>query len=736
MKILSIVIPFGLSKERSYIQERVLQKIKEFEAFREEIDFIFVEGYSSVFIDLKKEIENSGYLYIKDTIQQDEGFFSAAKCRNLGARHVKTRCLTFLDVDLKLDLKKLLRLILVKQIDQNPAAFLVLPCIYLNQEASLAFLENNLSEYEILQDLIYDKKEYVYFLMKASSVVVFNTYTFLQLGGYRNFVGFGSEDFDLLARLLKFSAQFEVEAKELTYFSKSWNFEEFKGFRSLFSMLGLEAMFYGLYTFHMWHEKLNQNNYLDNLDKNHQIFLNNLLKETQEDALILANAKEKICILHPENSYPYNTLQKICVFLGEFMAASEGMFFDEDIFNEQRFLSFIQKHKITRFIFSNPYARVHIQKLYEYMRAKQIPFLCFERGAFPDTWFFDDSGFLTDSINYQEQIWNKVLSKEEEQRTKTYIDKLLNADQFLENNNQKIQTNELRKRLGVRDKKVIFVPLQVVGDTAVRFFTYEPFTYENFLVILDELALKYSKEELVFVCKNHPLSFNIDKTKYKNLIFAPNDTNFLSLLELSFACITLNSGVGMYAMILKKPCILCAKAFYAFENLNLQAHSKEELESHINHILRGNFFFDESKMLRFIKYLRKDYYSYAKSQSKVLQGEISFFRRTTHLYWYQIILGKDKVLKAKFFEKQSYKLNSLHYLPFVYEIKKNRASFDKKTNKVLNYLKVQVTKETKIYRLFRKFLRDPKAFFIDSKNPLFYPIKKFLIAIHFKNCKL
>lgn len=57
MKILSIIIPFSLSKERPYIQERVLQKIKEFEAFKEEIDFIFVEGYSSVFIDLKKRLK-------------------------------------------------------------------------------------------------------------------------------------------------------------------------------------------------------------------------------------------------------------------------------------------------------------------------------------------------------------------------------------------------------------------------------------------------------------------------------------------------------------------------------------------------------------------------------------------------------------------------------------------------------------------------------------------------------
>ena len=30
----------------------------------------------------------------------------------------------------------------------------------------------------------------------------------------------------------------------------------------------------------------------------------------------------------------------------------------------------------------------------------------------------------------------------------------------------------------------------------------------------------------------------------------------------------------------------------------------------------------------------------------------------------------------------------------------------------------------KAYRLLRKLLKNPKAFFSDSKNPLFYPIKR------------
>ncbi|EIE9414029.1 hypothetical protein LEZ71_005473, partial [Escherichia coli] len=46
MPLLSVIIPFGLSKERPYIEERVLQKAKFFQS-DENIEFIFVEGYSS-----------------------------------------------------------------------------------------------------------------------------------------------------------------------------------------------------------------------------------------------------------------------------------------------------------------------------------------------------------------------------------------------------------------------------------------------------------------------------------------------------------------------------------------------------------------------------------------------------------------------------------------------------------------------------------------------------------------
>ena len=45
-KTVSIIIPFGLSYERAYIKERVLQKASYFQN-EKELELIFVEGFSS-----------------------------------------------------------------------------------------------------------------------------------------------------------------------------------------------------------------------------------------------------------------------------------------------------------------------------------------------------------------------------------------------------------------------------------------------------------------------------------------------------------------------------------------------------------------------------------------------------------------------------------------------------------------------------------------------------------------
>ncbi|NHH16664.1 glycosyltransferase [Campylobacter jejuni] len=200
MALLSVIIPFGLSKERPYIEERVIEKAKYFKS-DENIEFIFVEGYSSKNHELKNFIQANHHIYLKDMEQKA---FSQGKCRNLGASCAHSNVLLFLDVDCYISLdnfEKILKLIQIKNIAQNINALIVLPVVYLNKEANEKLKQYDEEFWDILiqEDLFIAKNTWVKFFSPSStSSIVINKHQFLRLGGNdENFIGHGYEDFDL-----------------------------------------------------------------------------------------------------------------------------------------------------------------------------------------------------------------------------------------------------------------------------------------------------------------------------------------------------------------------------------------------------------------------------------------------------------------------------------------------------------------------------------------------------------
>lgn len=278
MADLSVIIPFGISKERSFIKDRLLQKIDFFKS-DERLEFIFVEGFSSGNFDTKTKIEQKGHIYLKDEKQNS---FSQGACRNLGALKASSKVLLFLDIDCFLSKKsfeKILELIKIRKIHEKKDEFFLLPCLYLSKEGSevLSNFDENLWDSLAQNDVLRNEKKIVQNLATVSSVLIVNKEKFLNLGGfYDGFVGHGYEDFDFLARLIFASMYFEKMPKNLAYDSRNWNFESFEGFRAFFSILGYESMFLGLYALHFYHEAINQNGYFDNREKNHTLFFKRL----------------------------------------------------------------------------------------------------------------------------------------------------------------------------------------------------------------------------------------------------------------------------------------------------------------------------------------------------------------------------------------------------------------------------------------------------------------------------
>ncbi|EAL9318603.1 glycosyltransferase, partial [Campylobacter jejuni] len=351
MALLSVIIPFGLSKERPYIEERVIEKAKYFKS-DENIEFIFVEGYSSKNHELKNFIQANHHIYLKDMEQKA---FSQGKCRNLGASCAHSNVLLFLDVDCYISLDnfgKILKLIQIKNISQNINALIVLPVVYLNKEANEKLKQYNDKFWDILiqEDLFTARNTWVkFFAPSSTSSIVINKHQFLRLGGNdENFIGHGYEDFDLFARILKACVSFEKMPTNLSYDARNWNFFNFKGFRSWFSLLGYEACFYGIYMYHFYHIEPNQNAYMQNKDKNHQFFykhLKNIKKHDLKPLQVFKAKGEKVLMLFKDQNYDF---KDISVYVGEIIYKNISDFFIDKELKYELLLNFLQQEKITK----------------------------------------------------------------------------------------------------------------------------------------------------------------------------------------------------------------------------------------------------------------------------------------------------------------------------------------------------------------------------------------------------
>lgn len=177
------------------------------------------------------------------------------------------------------NIQRVLNLIKVKNIPKNPNAILCLPVVFLNESGTqnLMQCDRDLWDCLVQEDLVSGKREWVDFFSLVSSSVVVSKHKFLEIGGNDSaFVGHSYEDHDFFMRLLVQTTDFAKMPKALAYDDGSWNFFRFQGFRSWFSLLGLEASFYGIYLYHFWHIKPDQNGYFDRKTLNHKQFYTNL----------------------------------------------------------------------------------------------------------------------------------------------------------------------------------------------------------------------------------------------------------------------------------------------------------------------------------------------------------------------------------------------------------------------------------------------------------------------------
>ncbi|MCR8687120.1 galactosyltransferase-related protein, partial [Campylobacter sp. 1569] len=542
---LSIIIPFGLSKERIYIKDRVIQKACEFKS-DDRIEYIFVEGYSSLENDLKYTIEENEHIYLKDESQKD--FFSQGKCRNLGASFANSDVVMFLDVDYYLSqrsLRYILDLIDIKEIASKPNHILSLPVVFLSKEGSdfIYTQDKKLWDGLIKNDLISGRKEWIkFFAPSSTSSVVINRHKFLTLGGNdEQFIGHGYEDFDLFARILYSCIDLEQMPSNLNYDTRNWVFKNFEGFRAWFALLGYEASFHGIYLYHFYHDEPNQNNYMSNKHENHQRFykhISNIKLHSIKHLCDKSVYRHNVLFIHSQELL--YSIKEILPYIGNIVFINEDNLISK---NQKELENIIAENQICKVLLLNEY--IKNEYLLDFFKKLGLEVIYFEKGILPDSYLI---------ANNKDKIleFNKTPHQEQIIHTKLYLQNLAKKDyekilifmkeKNIDKNNLEVFANFLlndlycfgKKEQGVvnfykvnlENKKIFFKDIQK-SKYNLNSLVYKPFIYEISSFSFIKIFNKYIGLNLIQTKISHTKFYRL----FRKFLYSPKnffkDSKFL-----------------------------------------------------------------------------------------------------------------------------------------------------------------------------------------------------------------
>lgn len=229
-----------------------------------------------------------------------------------------------------------------------------------------------------------------------------------------------------------------------------------------------------------------------------------------------------------------------------------------------------------------------------------------ERGALPDSIFIDRHGFLLDSDSYNKEKWNKELTIDQLKNVKKYIKGFVSDASSLESqSSSRLSSQEFYEKIGVNPndyKKIVFVPMQMHNDTVMILWADWVKDLFNFQDTISQIAKE--KNDILFIVKNHPneeLRHHMLSSKNVKIV---DDLHYKDCISYSDCVVTINSGVGLQAMMWNKPVGIVGKAFYQFDEINTKLNSEKDVLKFINDPKPPLY----DCVLKFIHYLKFEYY--------------------------------------------------------------------------------------------------------------------------------
>lgn len=158
--------------------------------------------------------------------------------------------------------------------------------------------------------------------------------------------------------------------------------------------------------------------------------------------------------------------------------------------------------------------------------------------------------------------------------------------------------------------RYLLVPLQIDSDTQVVIHSPWIASMHQFFFEMIDASQKWQDRGLHVVFREHPSSRRNYADLHKIARSMPrihfiSDRPLQEMIERATAVVTINSSVGVEALVLGRPVITVGNAFYNIEGLVSHARNGHELIEAVNRLADTTM--DEELRLRFLAYLRNDY---------------------------------------------------------------------------------------------------------------------------------
>ncbi|MFJ2993427.1 glycosyltransferase [Pandoraea sp. NPDC087047] len=718
--MLTIITPVNCTNKSSYLFERTISFIDTCEP-TPEISRIIVDFGSAPNLSdqFQRRSESKGIRYIR--LNRFGQPFSIGICRNSGVQASTTEFITFQDIDLfappsfyKSILNRLKNSKYFNDIE-------VIPCLYLSEDYSKEYIsgdpeESHKSAYSEYLD---SGKSISLYAPTSSSILVRRNY-FLEIGGNReSYHGHGYEDFECLNRLACLSMKY---TRSSDYYNHLYKYDSplYRGYRTFFSMFGRALMNERIFFVHLWHPTGEDRSYSEKNSANRRLFERHIRDFDKTGSLppALSGASTSLTgttlvLVHREGKTA-NSVRQLIPHLG----ATD--FVDEDTFKTtDEFSKYLTKNKITRVFFFNSFGNHFRLKLYRKCKQLGLQTLNFDRGALPDSWFIDPNGFNADSTSYDENHWERELTPEEREEVSEYITSVLNMDDALEKNPLRIGFDNFVRKHHLRRKKVLFIPMQRPDDSVIRYLAGEDNSIDNFTSEIKKLASSISDSGWHILVKQHPLEPALPDFGTTNITTLNSETHFYDAISASDAVLTINSGVGIYSLMLGKPTFNVGRAFYSHPGLSVNLDNVISFNREKDNLIQP----DRNRVEKFIHYLWFRFYTHGKAQYRETRNTHtgSTTSSAAEIEFSKILI--PGALEYTFLPRRKVSLskNTRHFDYFRSSILLEKHSEPRKIDPSQEVRKKPDTKSMqaphpgpgKFSRKFRKFRKSPTLFFKD-----------------------